>query len=180
MSVPYWLGDPITTANAVTSNVTVQGTSTIFAFAPTQFINAAVASGGLSVSNTVSGTASTFGTVKYLSTGLYWAYADITAASNAITWNAGDSVQFYMGDTSVYASITATQWPDLAVRPYYQAHTTGATTAGQGQVSMNYSGWLALSSNSPVYCAVLLNDAATGANVNHKYTCNLWTVQRVQ
>jgi hypothetical protein len=180
MSVPYWLGDPITTANTVTSNVTVQGTSTIYAFAPTQFINASVAAGGLNISNTISGTASTFGPVKYLSTGLYWSYADIVAASNAITWNAGDSIQFYVGNNPAYGSITAPQWPDLVVRPFYQAATTGATTAGQGNVSMNYSGWLALSSNSPVYCAVTLNDAATGSNVNHKYTCNIWTVQRAQ
>lgn len=183
-SYPYWLGTATTTANAATPYITVNGidgqgktVNTTVATIPTFPVLNTVAAGGITINSLVAGTPSTFSTCM-LSTGTYWMYCDIAANSNATGWAATDSINFWVSDTNTFTSINATAWPDLAGRPYFQAWGGGATTPGQGNMSMNYSGWLTLTQNSVVYNNVQINSANT--TNNNKYNLYAWSFQKMK
>jgi hypothetical protein len=179
---PNWLGTVPTSAVGATvavSGVNGQGTqvNTTIQTVPTFQVLASPTTGGITLASLASGVTSSFSTCM-LSTGTYWMYADVAASSNTTGWVATDSINFWISDqTSYSASSTTPAWPDLGVRPYYQSFgASGPTTAGQGQTSMTYSGWLVLNSNSVVYNNVRYNGG--GTNTNNYYLFN-WSYQKM-
>ena len=183
-SYPNWLGTATTTANAATTSITVAGSdaqgkavNTTVATIPTFPVQSAIAAGGITINSLTAGTPSTFSTCM-LSTGTYWMYCDIAANSNTTGWAATDSINFWVSDTNTFTSINATAWPDLAGRPYFQAWGGGSTTPGQGNMSMNYSGWLTLTQNSVVYNNVQINSGTSAQN--NKFNLYNWSFQKMR
>jgi hypothetical protein len=181
---PYWLGTYPITASGVTTPATVTGkdgqgatVNTTIQTVPTFIVNNNPGTGGgITINGLTNGTPSSFSTVL-LSTGSYWMYCDIAATSNVTGWGGGDSVNFWVSDQTSYSATTSNPaWPDLAVRPYYQSFTLNATTAGTGQTSMNYSGWVNITQNSKLYNNVQFNGTGTNAN---KYQLFNWSYQKM-